>query len=313
MCVLAIKYFDDKIGWVGAKNRDRSYKPDIRIKQSFKNGVERCLLWDEKTKWTEGLNEFGVSVINTTMKVAKDEKEGALLKKRPSNRIFYSPGGKAVRTALYEKTPKAALQKLIELQMEGFCAVFSKDEAYILESPIYVDDPDAPYQYKFVKCEKDKVYVRTNHGIFFPDGGYHIESDNESLVKSRESSESRYKIALAGVKSAKSPIDLIRALSVTPDKNPQMNPLRVSDTHGKHIMVTTSQLLLTPYNRTIHHRAIWCNSNIDYEKINGEETKTWVEIVTAKSLIDEGLGNCYSIKEFIFSKRKDLQSDPNTI
>lgn len=285
MCVLALKYFGNK-GWVGAKNRDRSYKPTVRIRQSFRDGIERCLLWDTKTKWTEGLNEFGISILNTTMKVAKDEKEGEKAVSTPRT-DFYSPGGLAVRTALKEKTTKAALEKLIELKMEGFCAIFSKDEAYILEAPIFIDEPNREYEYKFIKCSKDNIYIRTNHGIIFPEAGYPIESDDESLVSSRKSSESRYDISVLESKKAKTPLGLLRGLSSTPEKNPQMNPFRTSGTHGKHIMVTTGQILITPYNNTLHYRPIWSETEFDFNRINNNKSKTWFEIVSAKKLIDE--------------------------
>lgn len=299
MCVLALKYFEGK-GWVGAKNRDRSYKPDIIIKQSFRDEVERCLLWDKKTKWTEGINEYGVGIVNTTMKVAKDEKEGSKASEvRNDDSVFYSPGGKAVREALKEKTARAALEKLIELEMEGFCGVFSKDEAFILEAPIYVDNPDAPYEYKFIECDKKKIYVRTNHGILFPEAGYPIESDDETMVSSRKSSESRYKIAVRELKKAETPIAMIKALSAQPDENPQMNPLRTSETHGKHIMVTTGQILITSYNNTLHYRPVWCEIEFDFSKLNNEKTNTWFEIVSSRRLMDE---NFKTFKNYIKEK-----------
>jgi len=54
MCIVALKYFTDG-GWVGVKNRDRNYKPNIRIRQSFRDDVERLYIWDDKTKYTEGI------------------------------------------------------------------------------------------------------------------------------------------------------------------------------------------------------------------------------------------------------------------
>ena len=62
MCVIVAKYLEG-LGWVGAKNRDRTYKPTITIKKSFRNGVERLLMWDTDTKWTEGVNEYGIAMI----------------------------------------------------------------------------------------------------------------------------------------------------------------------------------------------------------------------------------------------------------
>ena len=119
MCVLAVKYFEDH-GGVAAKNRDRSYKPTICVKKSFRMGTERCMFWDEETKWTEGVNEYGVAVLNTTLKVKKDEKAGTL---REPGEVFYSPGGKALRKALLEKTVDKAVQSLVDSEMEGFLSL----------------------------------------------------------------------------------------------------------------------------------------------------------------------------------------------
>lgn len=282
MCVMAIKHFKD-IGWVAGKNRDRSYKPDIKIKQSHRNGVERCLLWDENTKWTEGVNEFGVALLNTTMTVKKDEKEGT---KGDDIDKFSSPTGKIVRTALLEKTPKAALNKLIELEMEGFCVVFSKDDAYLLEAPKYLDEePDQPYDYKFIKLDEKKSYVRTNHGILFPEAGYPIECDDESMVISRKGSESRYDVTHDWMDNVKEPMDLLQALSQQPNKDPQMNPLRTSKTHGSHIMVTTGQLLIIPSDNTLHYRPIWCELDFDFKKLDDIKSKTWFEVISSRRML----------------------------
>lgn len=300
MCVIATKYIDG-IGWVAGKNRDRSYKPTVHIKQSNRLGIERCLLWDSKTKWTEGVNEYGVAILNTTMKVSKDEKEGDKATSKQQLDVFYSPGGKAIRTALFEKTPKAALDKLIELEMEGFCLVLSKDEAYLLESPVYVDTPDIEYQHKWIKLDKTKSYVRTNHGILFPEAGYPIESDDETMVKSRESSETRYKIVHDGLKEVKDPIDILKVLSKQPNKNTQMNPLRSSKTHGTHIMVTTGQLLVIPSQNTLHYRPIWCEMEFDFKKLDSPKTKTWFEVISSRHMLSDFKNESMkSFKEFFY-------------
>jgi hypothetical protein len=297
MCVIAIKHLK-KYGWVAGKNRDRSYKPTIKIKQSNRGGLERCLLWDDNTKWTEGVNEFGVAILNTTMTVRKDEKEGD--KGSVSKQPFYSPTGKKVRTALLEKTPKDALNTLIDLGMEGFSVIFSKDEAYLLESPKFYDDNgiiDGDYDYKFIKLDKKKSYVRTNHGIFFPDAGYPRKSSDPNMIKSRKGSESRFSITSEWMDIVNEPMDILKALNQQPNKNPQMNPLRVSKIHGSHIMVTTGQILIIPSEHTLHYRPIWCELEVDFIKLDNPNSKTWFEVISSRKLlsIDESIP---SFKEF---------------
>ena len=282
MCVIAIKHLPE-FGWVAGKNRDRAYRPKINIKQSFRRGVERCLLWDEDTKWSEGVNEHGVAILNTTMKVVKDEKEGDKSKK-PSG-TFYSPSGKAIRTALYEKTVKKALQSLIDNKTEGFAVVFSESEAYLLEAPTFVDKPDAPYSYKTIKLDKSKTYVRTNHGVLFPDAGYPVESDDEKLSASRKSSESRYEITHRVMNKVKEPLDILRALSQHKEKNLQMNPLRTTTRHGKSVMVTTGQLLIVPKDNTLHYRPLWCDLDFNFAKLDSDSTNTYFEVISSRHLL----------------------------
>jgi len=305
MCILAAKYFPS-FGWCVAKNRDRSYKPSIKISQSFRNGIERCLLWDEKTKWTEGLNEFGVGIINTTLLVIRDEAEGYKRAKRAlSDRVFYNQSGKIIRTALYEQTVKSALDKLIELKIEGFNCVFSKDEAYIIEAlPMTVDDK---YEYKYIKLDKNKVYVRTNHGIIYPQAGYPEKSDDPKMVASRKSSESRYDTVheLLQKVDANNPKHLLRILSAEPYEDKQLNPLRRSQTHGKHIMCTTGQLLIIPALMTMHYRPIWCETEFDFNKIDNVKSKTFFELVSSNFLLStENSKKFRSFKEYYKEIRK---------
>ena len=100
MCVIAAKYFE-KTGWVGVKNRDRNYKPTVHVRQSYRGGIERMYIWDEKTKYTEGLNEFGVSILSAAVATKKDEQEGFKNDEQDDvDRPFFSPDGKKIRKAL---------------------------------------------------------------------------------------------------------------------------------------------------------------------------------------------------------------------
>ncbi len=107
MCVVAVKYFDG-VGFVGAKNRDRNYLPSIQIIQSNRTGVQRLYIDDLKSRYTEGLNEFGLCILSASLSVKSDEKEGdkvdALQRKR-NDPGFMSPDGKTIRDALtFKKT-----------------------------------------------------------------------------------------------------------------------------------------------------------------------------------------------------------------
>ena len=103
MCVVAVKYIKGH-GWIGVKNRDRNYKADIEIVQSNRHGTQRLYIDDKLSRWSEGVNEYGVSIISASFSVKSDEKEGdKILLKRKNKRKqlgYYSPDGRAIRKAL---------------------------------------------------------------------------------------------------------------------------------------------------------------------------------------------------------------------
>jgi hypothetical protein len=50
-----------------AKNRDRTYKPDVCIIQKEIDMVQVTYLYDEITGWIEGMNEFGIGIVNSAL------------------------------------------------------------------------------------------------------------------------------------------------------------------------------------------------------------------------------------------------------
>jgi hypothetical protein len=68
MCVIVAKYFDG-IGWAGAKNRDRTYTPELDFIESKAGNVDRMMMYDLVTGYKEGINSRGVSILNTSLDV----------------------------------------------------------------------------------------------------------------------------------------------------------------------------------------------------------------------------------------------------
>lgn len=282
MCVVACKYIDE-LGWVIAKNRDRNYKPIIRIRKSFRENIERLYIWDERTKYTEGVNEFGVAIISASVTVKEDEAEGSqALKTKKDNvskkpRTFYSPDGLRIRTALFEKTSLDATRKLIDLEIPGNTIVADKERCFLLEGAFVEDE----YVYKVVEVPKNKIAVRTNHGIFLPWTGY--SADIPEQAEKRESSEIRYIKTVKGLVKSKTLEEILDALSDTSDENPQMNPLRID--LKKNSMRTTGQIVIVPREHTLHYRSIWCETIFDLDKLNTSEEKTFFEVVSTRKLL----------------------------
>jgi hypothetical protein len=282
MSIIACKYFDN-LGWVLAKNRDRNYKPNIRVMKSFRNGIERLLLWDEKTKYTEGLNEFGVAIISASVAVDLDEREGSIATKQNSKfkktpRVYYSPDGLRLRTALFERSASEAAKKILELQIAGNTIVADKERCFLIEAG-FIDTDE--YVYEIMEVPKDKIAVRTNHGIFLPWTGYNPEIPEES--NKREASEVRYNKVNQTLRAVNNLEQFIDVMSDASANDAQLNPLRIDPKKGS--MRTTGQIFIIPKQKTLHYRAIWCSTIFDLDKLNSPEEKTFFEVVSTRKLI----------------------------
>jgi hypothetical protein len=188
MCIVALKHFQNT-GWVGVKNRDRNYKPLIYIKQSNRKNMERIYIWDDVTKYTEGMNEYGVCILAAAVATKSDEKEGS--KGRDEDSKFYSSDGKRIRTALFEKTPEKAIESIRKSQLPGTIIVFNAGVAYLIEAGFKTSGRDQDkYVFKYRHIDKSETAVRTNHGVWIPWLGYQPSDDEEEQI-SRDSSESR--------------------------------------------------------------------------------------------------------------------------
>jgi len=288
MCVIAAKYFEGT-GWVGIKNRDRNYKPSMRIRQLMRKGVERLVIWDDVTKYTEGVNEHGVCILNAATDVKKDEKIGvdtARKKKKPrrGDPDFYAPDGLRIRNALLKKTPEAALQELIKDELRGSTLIFNEDKCYLLEG-MHEERGRKNWVYKVKELKKGDEVVRTNHGVLIDWAGYPKDSDDEHMQNSRKSSEERMRVAQKELSKVTDPTQMMDAASSTKNSNPQMNPLRVEKRHGKKILRTTGQIMLVPKERTLHYKPVWGDVNFD-DGINSDtKSKTSFEIVNKKNLV----------------------------
>lgn len=287
MCVVIAKHLPE-YGWVIAKNRDRNYKPVVSIKQSNRNGVQRLYMHDDKTRYTEGVNEYGVAILSASIMVKKDEKEGnaAAGSDDQSERTYYAPDGYRIRTALFKKTAKSALNTLISMQIPGNTLIADDNDCYILEGAFRdYHGPNKKYEYRFKKLKKTDVAVRTNHGIDLPWAGYQDNRDNPHEKASRKSSLNRLRIVLKQMNSIKTPEDMLQVLSSRPEKDPQMNPIRLDD--RRRSMKTTGQLLVIPKERTLHYRPTYSEISLkNYNNINSTKNKTFFEVISSRKLFD---------------------------
>jgi len=285
MSLIAAKYFENK-GWVLIKNRDRSYKPIIRLRKSFRNGVERLYMWDEVTKYSEGINEFGIGIIACDIATQDDDLQGAKEAAKDSSitktkRRFYSPNGLRIRKALFEKTVYDTTKKLIELEIPGNTLIADRKTCFILEGAYTSENGVEEYVYKVKEIPNDHVCVRSNHGLLLPWTGYSLDVPEQK--EDRLSSEARYAKALELVKKAQTPDALLDACSDTSNKDPQLNPLRMDDSRA--ITRTTGQIILCPKEMTLYYRPIWCETLFDIETLNKQDERTFFEIISSRKLL----------------------------
>ncbi len=161
MCVIVSKEVDNK--FILAKNRDRAYEPVIEIVHEILDGVEVAYLHDVTTDWSEGLNEFGIGIVNSALMVGRDEYEKKIVKKsgKPSK------DGIKIRKSLSQKTLKSALKYALKFNggIKGHTFVSSPLHMVSIE----VTSKHNPH----VELQNaENPIVRTNHGHIFTDAGY---------------------------------------------------------------------------------------------------------------------------------------------
>ena len=275
-CTIVARYFPG-VGWSGCKNRDRNYTPDLSFPRKNHGEVERLLMHDDVTKFTEGLNNNGVCILTASLMVEDDEKEITVRKKTPSK------DGSKIANALKLPSVKEAVQYLVKSKLPGNTLIFDKETCYLLEGSWKPGGyEDREYIYEVKEIPHDQTVCRTNHGIWLPWAGYQQRPDDKKQSLSAISSRCRYMIGDWAVKNAKSPEELIDYLCRQFNSNPQLNSLRM-DYKGKQ-MRTTAQIMMTPGEKTMYIRPVASNINFDFWKLNKPDSNTWLEILSNRAL-----------------------------
>jgi hypothetical protein len=191
---------------------------------------------DRVTDWSEGMNEYGIGIVNASLTVEFDEKEADLAKqnmdKGKAPRASYD--GLKIRKALGYKKLSETIQSIVTFKGEDEKDVGVKGQT-IVANPKYsfIIEMTSKHLPVIKKIKKEDLLVRTNHGIEYPDTGY------TSGVK-RRSSLSRKQIAQDELSNVKKVDDVLDTLSKQYTEDPFMNPYRRSN---KYNMETTSQIM----------------------------------------------------------------------
>lgn len=276
MCVVVAKYFPE-IGWVGVKNRDRNYTPDLSFRKQNNKNTEVLYFWDDITQYCEGMNDSGICILSASLMVLDDEKEITIRSKTPSK------DGVKIKKALELTDIKAVAMSLIKQKLPGCTIIFNQETCYLLEGawePGGYEDEE--YRYKIREIPHDETVARTNHGIWLDWAGYQHNDEDSGESMSAVSSRARQLIAQKIVDDAETPAQLIDNLTKKYVDNWQLNAMRLAD--EKKMMRTTAQLMLVPKDSTMFVRPIQSNITFNFWKLNKPGSKLWVELLSNRVL-----------------------------
>ena len=237
-CTIAGVKLEDTI--VLAKNRDRGYKAKIELVHEIVDDVEIAYWRDIDTDWSEGMNEYGIAIVNASLMVGKDEKEGKGVEKNRKNdaseKKITSYDGKKIRKALTYKKINKVIKSIISFTGEDKKDVGLKGETFASDGKdIYVIEMTSKHAPIIKKVKEDsKIVVRTNHGIYQKDAGY-------TKGEKRKSSLSRMELAKKHLKDAKTDMDVIDKLKQKYEDDPFLNPYRTKNMYN---MSTVGQIML---------------------------------------------------------------------
>jgi len=221
-CIIVSKKFGSDM--VLAKNRDRAYNPELEIVHTLINGVEVVYLHDITTDWSEGMNEYGIGIINSSLLVGYDEKEKDIVSKTGKK----SQDGARIRHSLGHKTLKEVLPEIVKYDTGIKGHTFVSDGKNIVSIEM-----TSKHTASIKKQDPNKLLVRTNHGLVHPDAGYTEGPDYKSSVVRRATA----KAFLKKLNNADDVLEVMRTNKFEVD-----NPNNMARDTDK--MKTTSQMSL---------------------------------------------------------------------
>lgn len=162
MCIIVLKKFNGKT--ILAKNRDRNYKPKIQIIHEVRNGVEIAYIRDMNTEWCEGLNQYGIGIVNAALEIEYDENPLAV-----DNDVHEESKQKYLNT-LAKSNPEEIIDNMFtknfytDISLQGHNMIAGSRFGLHLESKTNVKP--------VAKILNEDTYVFTNHGINLQNTGY---------------------------------------------------------------------------------------------------------------------------------------------
>ena len=237
-CVVATIHLNGET--ILAKNRDRKYSPTIEIIHELIDGVEVVYIHDTITDWSEGMNEYGIGIINASLLVHYDEIEadiatGKVDFDKDKKGVQPSYDGLKIRKSLSKHKLGQAIKSIIEFAGEdkkdvgvkGMTMAANPEHSFVIE----LTSEHLPV---IKKIDSPKVTVRTNHGISYPETGY-------TSGEKRKSSLSRKEIAEKELEKVTDSTQILNVLSKQYTDDNFLNPYRRNNNYK---MYTTGQIMM---------------------------------------------------------------------
>jgi hypothetical protein len=261
-CVVATIHLNGET--ILAKNRDRKYSPTIEIIHELIDGVEVVYIHDTITDWSEGMNEYGIGIINASLLVHYDEIEadiatGKVDFDKDKKGVQPSYDGLKIRKSLSKHKLGQAIKSIIEFAGEdkkdvgvkGMTMAANPEHSFVIE----LTSEHLPV---IKKIDSPKVTVRTNHGISYPETGY-------TSGEKRKSSLSRKEIAEKELEKVTDSTQILNVLSKQYTDDNFLNPYRRNNNYK---MYTTGQIMMNLDRLEFNFR--W---DTNHSKFNGVVNK----------------------------------------
>jgi hypothetical protein len=241
MSLIVCKYLQN-YGFVGIKNDDKNYRAEMKIAKSKRGGLERLLVWDEISKYTEGMNECGVSILSCPS-VEKEEYR-FVRNIHKSGKRYYSPPGFVVRKALLESNCYDAAKSILSSKIDGCTVIFDSTRCVVVDMNI----------------ENNKQHIRElntyDPGFVFVNNSRHRE--NTCFNK---------------IQYVNSTFDLLNSCSFCEENDDNSLIIKKTNNFSINTYKTISQSMIVPSEKTLYYRSFYGKTLYDEEMLNNRESK----------------------------------------
>lgn len=276
MCLIFYTKLDDKVYL--AKNRDRYYITPIKLIRDTINDTEVLYVLDTKSGWLEGINEYGIAIINSVLPVAVEENMNSNAdnryplsdknEKNEKNEHYPSKidkkgssssriDGEIILKALSQVKLEATLSILLGCHCNNNTGLYG--HTILTDGVTTLCIEATPKAKPIIKTISNRL-VRTNHTIYLGmnKGGYNPKDNNvsyqSSIIRQRDARKQ-----MMGLKHKDDILKYMMSINLDNSCNSVYRLGKNCNHKFKYGFATTSQYLFDIDNLTIH-------LNIDNDK-----------------------------------------------